>query len=310
MTANFFSALCLDPDDDEDVPNMPTASTPTKKHASKRKGRKGTSGKDVVMELVTGLATLSSDITNEDFSLNKEGLKMQAQEKKCTSTLENKGKLASTDMEHEKTVGSLVDVTKTAASGTETNTKQSTVYLKWPLVWIDLEMTGLDLEKDRILEIACIITDGKLQKMIEGPDLIINQAEELLASMGDWCQTHHTANGLVEGVRKSKVTEQEAEQEVVDFVRRHTGQVQPLLAGNSVYVDFMFLRKYMPNLASLFPHVVVDVSSIKALCLRWFPKDAERAPVKKKQHRALEDIKESIAELRYMQKTIFKESKR
>eukprot|EP00249_Psilotum_nudum_P012036 c23546_g1_i1 orf=421-1449(+) len=182
--------------------------------------------------------------------------------------------------------------------------------LRWPLVWIDLEMTGLDIEKDRILEIACIVTDGKLVQMVEGPDLIINQSEEHLASMGEWCQIHHTASGLVEGVRKSKITEQEAEKQVLEFVHQHMGRVQPLLAGNSVYVDFMFLQKYMPNLAAVFSHVLVDVSSVKALCLRWFPKDAERAPVKRKQHRALEDIKESIAELKYMQKAIFKDTRR
>ncbi|KAH7373565.1 hypothetical protein KP509_17G062800 [Ceratopteris richardii] len=184
--------------------------------------------------------------------------------------------------------------------------------LKWPLVWIDLEMTGLDLEKDRILEIACIITDGKLQETFEGPDLIIHQNEQLLTSMGEWCQTHHAANGLIEAVRNSKITEKEAEDQVIDFVRKHTRNEAkpPLLAGNCVYVDLMFLKKYMPQLASLFPHRVVDVSSINALCRRWFPKDAERAPIKKKSHRAMDDIKESIAELKYMQKTIFKQSKK
>uniref|UniRef100_A0A0D6R4J7 Exonuclease domain-containing protein n=1 Tax=Araucaria cunninghamii TaxID=56994 RepID=A0A0D6R4J7_ARACU len=182
--------------------------------------------------------------------------------------------------------------------------------LKRPLVWIDLEMTGLDVGKDRILEIACVITDGKLFEMVEGPDLIINQPEECLTNMGEWCQEHHTASGLVEEVRQSQVTEKEAEQKVLEFVKKHTGHVQPLLAGNSVYMDFMFLRKYMPNLAEAFSHVVVDVSSIRALCCRWYPKDAEKAPVKKKSHRALEDIKESIIELKYMKQTIFKGQRR
>lgn len=182
--------------------------------------------------------------------------------------------------------------------------------LKRPLVWIDLEMTGLDVEKDKILEIACIITDGKLFEMVEGPDLIINQSEEYLVNMGEWCQEHHTASGLVEEVRKSNITEKDAEQQVLEFVKKHTGPVQPLLAGNSVYMDFMFLRKYMPNLAEAFSHVVVDVSSIRALCCRWYPKDADRAPAKKKSHRALEDIKESITELKYMKQTIFKSYRR
>eukprot|EP01018_Ginkgo_biloba_P017775 Gb_26034 [translate_table: standard] len=186
--------------------------------------------------------------------------------------------------------------------------EEPSVSLEEPLVWIDLEMTGLDIEKDRILEIACIITDRNLVETIEGPDLIINQTMECLESMGEWCQKHHAASGLVEGVQKSKVTEQEAEQQVIEFVKRHIGTTQPLLAGNSVYVDFMFLKKYMPNLASLFSHVIVDVSSIKALCFRWYRKDAARAPRKKKSHRALDDVKESIAELKYLRKAIFKNS--
>ncbi|KAH9327644.1 hypothetical protein KI387_007822, partial [Taxus chinensis] len=180
--------------------------------------------------------------------------------------------------------------------------------LSMPLVWIDLEMTGLRVEEDRILEIACIITDGRLVKTVEGPDLIISQSEECLARMGEWCQNHHSANGLVKAVQKSRVTEQEAENQVLEFVKQHTGTTPPLLAGNSVYVDFTFLKKYMPNLAAIFSHVLVDVSSIKALCFRWYPKDAKNAPAKKKTHRALDDIKESIAELKYLQKTIFKAS--
>ncbi|GLJ04749.1 hypothetical protein SUGI_0002550 [Cryptomeria japonica] len=182
--------------------------------------------------------------------------------------------------------------------------------LSMPLVWIDLEMTGLRIEEDRILEIACIITDGRLVKRVEGPDLIINQSDQCLARMGEWCQNQHSASGLVDAVRKSRVTEQEAEQQVLEFVKQHISTTPPPLAGNSVYVDFMFLKKYMPNLAAFFSHILVDVSSIKALCFRWYPKDAKNAPVKKKTHRALDDIKESIAELEYLQKTIFKASQR
>lgn len=182
--------------------------------------------------------------------------------------------------------------------------------LKRPLVWIDLEMTGLKVEEDRILEIACIVTDGELDKTVEGPDLIINQSEECLARMNDWCRDHHFASGLVEEVRKSKVTEQEAEQQVIEFVKKYTTHALPSLAGNSVYMDFMFLKKYMPNLADLFSHVLVDVSSIRALCYRWYPKDAENVPPKKQLHRAMDDIKESITELKYLRKTIFKASRR
>ncbi|KAG6542639.1 hypothetical protein Mapa_015970 [Marchantia paleacea] len=179
-----------------------------------------------------------------------------------------------------------------------------------PLVWIDLEMTGLDLERDRILEIACIITDGKLETIIEGPDLIIHQPENALVEMNEWCQAHHTASGLVEGVRKSTITEQKAEEQVLDFVNQYVSPGKAYIAGNSVYVDLQFIRKYMPKLAEIFSHVVVDVSSVRALCVRWYPQDADRAPEKKKNHRALDDIKESIAELKYMKTAIFKKPKK
>ncbi|CAH1417988.1 unnamed protein product [Lactuca virosa] len=178
-----------------------------------------------------------------------------------------------------------------------------------PLVWIDLEMTGLNIEVDRILEIACVITDGKLTISVEGPDLVIHQTKECLEKMGEWCQDHHAASGLTERVIQSSISEKEAEQQVVDFVKKHVGTYTPLLAGNSIYVDFLFLKKYMPNLASLFSHVVVDVSSIKALCLRWFPRDNKKAPKKENKHRAMDDIKESIAELKYYKENVFKSSK-
>lgn len=188
---------------------------------------------------------------------------------------------------------------------------EEVVRMRMPLVWIDLEMSGLEIEKDRILEIACIVTDGKLEKMVEGPDIVISQPEEILEGMGEWCQEHHAASGLTESVRASTVTEAQAEQEVLEFVRKHTrgNSGQPLLAGNSVYVDLKFMKKYMPTLSAEFSHVLVDVSSIRALCVRWYPREAEKQPSKKQQHRSLEDIKESIAELKYLRRTIFKQPK-
>ncbi|XP_028200151.1 oligoribonuclease-like isoform X2 [Glycine soja] len=152
---------------------------------------------------------------------------------------------------------------------------------KLPLVWIDLEMTGLNIEVDRILEIACIITDGNLTKTVEGPDLVIHQTKECLDRMGEWCQSHHAASGLTKKVLKSTISEGEAEE-----------------------------QKYMPKLASLFSHVLVDVSSVKALCIRWYPKDQKRAPSKLNRHRALDDIRESIEELRYYKANIFKPKSR
>ncbi|XP_004491197.1 oligoribonuclease [Cicer arietinum] len=175
-----------------------------------------------------------------------------------------------------------------------------------PLVWIDLEMTGLNIEVDRILEIACIITDGNLAKSVEGPDLVIHQTKECLDAMGEWCQSHHAASGLTKKVLQSTVSEREAEKQVIEFVKRHIGTYTPLLAGNSIYVDFQYLKKYMPELAGIFSHVVVDVSSISALCIRWYPKDQKKAPSKENRHRALDDIRESIEELRYYKANIFK----
>ncbi|GKV01191.1 hypothetical protein SLEP1_g13766 [Rubroshorea leprosula] len=180
---------------------------------------------------------------------------------------------------------------------------------KLPLVWIDLEMTGLNVEVDRILEIACIITDGNLTKSVEGPDLVIHQSKECLDGMGEWCQNHHAASGLTKKVLHSTITEREAEKQVIDFVKKHVSEHTPPLAGNSVYVDLIFLKKYMPNLASLFSHVLVDVSSVKALCARWYPRDHKRAPVKKNNHRALDDIRESIKELKYYKEKIFRAKK-
>ncbi|KAL3517921.1 hypothetical protein ACH5RR_020510 [Cinchona calisaya] len=180
---------------------------------------------------------------------------------------------------------------------------------KLPLVWIDLEMTGLNVEIDRILEIACVITDGSLTKSIEGPDLIIHQEKDCLDRMGEWCKEHHAASGLTDKVLISTTNECEAEKQVVEFVKKNVGTHTPLLAGNSVYVDFLFLKKYMPELAGLFSHVLVDVSSIKALCLRWYPRDNKKAPRKENKHRAMDDIKESIAELKYYKENIFKASK-
>ncbi|KFK32442.1 hypothetical protein AALP_AA6G242200 [Arabis alpina] len=177
---------------------------------------------------------------------------------------------------------------------------------KQPLVWIDLEMTGLNIEVDRILEIACIITDGTLTNSVEGPDLVVHQTKDCMDQMGDWCQTHHAASGLTKKVLLSTISERQAEQEVIEFVRKHVGSENPLLAGNSVYVDYLFLKKYMPDLAALFPHVLVDVSSVKALCFRWFPREKRRAPAKKNTHRAMDDIRESIKELKYYKETIFK----
>ncbi|KAH6828329.1 Polynucleotidyl transferase [Perilla frutescens var. hirtella] len=204
----------------------------------------------------------------------------------------------------------LEDGTLLEKENADLQTRETTVGdYRMPLVWIDLEMTGLNIEVDRILEIACVITDGNLNKLVEGPDLVIHQSKECLDKMGEWCQEHHGESGLTERVLQSTISEQEAEKEVIEFVKRHVdiSTHTALIAGNSVYMDLLFIRKYMPDLAALFSHVTVDVSSVKALCLRWYPRERKKAPQKENKHRAMDDIKESIAELKFYKEHIFKQ---
>jgi oligoribonuclease len=145
-------------------------------------------------------------------------------------------------------------------------------------------MTGLDLKKDHIIEIAVIITDGHLNIIAEGPNLIIHQPKSLLDSMDSWCQQHHGESGLTKAVLESKLTMSEAEQQILDFIKQYipTPKIAPL-AGNSVYVDRLFLRKDMPILESYLHYRIVDVSSIKELIKRWYPNLS--IPKKQEQHR-------------------------
>ncbi|XP_057677618.1 small fragment nuclease isoform X3 [Corythoichthys intestinalis] len=156
------------------------------------------------------------------------------------------------------------------------------------MVWVDLEMTGLDIENDKIIEMACIITDSNLNILAEGPNLIINQPDELLESMSEWCKEHHGKSGLTQAVRQSNVTLEQAENEFLSFVVQHTPPGQCPLAGNSVHADKRFLDKYMPKFMNHLHYRIIDVSTIKEIC------------------RALEDIRESINELKYYRASIFK----
>ncbi|XP_076017409.1 small fragment nuclease [Genypterus blacodes] len=174
------------------------------------------------------------------------------------------------------------------------------------MVWVDLEMTGLDIEKDEIIEMACIITDSELNVLAEGPNLIINQSDELLDGMSDWCKEHHGKSGLTRAVRDSKITLQQAEYEFLSFIRQHTPPGQCPLAGNSVHADKKFLDKYMPQFMYHLHYRIIDVSTIKELCRRWFPQDYKMAPQKKASHRALDDIQESIRELQFYRANVFK----
>ncbi|XP_054481517.1 small fragment nuclease [Anoplopoma fimbria] len=184
----------------------------------------------------------------------------------------------------------------------------SSIAMSQRMVWVDLEMTGLDIEKDQIIEMACIITDSNLNILAEGPNLIINQPNELLEGMSEWCKEHHGKSGLTQAVQDSKITLEQAEYEFLSFVRQHTPPGQCPLAGNSVHADKRFLDKYMPQFMYHLHYRIIDVSTIKELCRRWFPEEYKMVPHKKAAHRALGDIQESIKELQNYRVNVFKAS--
>lgn len=166
------------------------------------------------------------------------------------------------------------------------------------LVWIDLEMTGLDPEKCVIVEIATIITEGDLTLVAEGPCLTIHQPEAALLAMEPIVTEMHTKSGLIERIRESVVTLEEAAHATRDFIAEHTQPKSAPLCGNSVWKDKQFLEKYMQEVCDLLHYRLVDVSTMKELVRRWYP-PSFRAPRKREVHRALDDIRESIEELRW-----------
>lgn len=174
------------------------------------------------------------------------------------------------------------------------------------LVWLDMEMTGLDAERERVIEMAVILTDGQLNEIAVGPDLVIHQSDEILAAMDDWNKKHHGGSGLVERVKSSTVSEADAEAETMAFINEHVAaKERPVLAGNSIHQDRRFIRRYMPTLEKRLHYRMVDVSTIKELGRRWFPQIVARQPIKNETHRALDDIRESIDELRYYKTHLF-----
>lgn len=174
------------------------------------------------------------------------------------------------------------------------------------LVWMDLEMTGLDLARERIIEVATVITDGELNVVAEGPDLVVHQPDSLLAAMDDWNTRHHRESGLTEAVRRSSLNEAEAEAETLRFIAAHCEKGTAPLAGNSVHTDRWFLKSQMPSLEAWLHYRNVDVSTLKELARRWSPGAFARRPSKKGNHRAREDILESIEELRYYREVLFR----
>ena len=173
------------------------------------------------------------------------------------------------------------------------------------LVWIDLEMTGLDPERDVILEVASIITDDALREVAVGPELAIAATPAQLDSMDEWNQTHHGASGLIARVRRSPHSMADAERLTLDFVRQHVEADAAPLCGNSIWQDRRFLARHMPALEGHLHYRNIDVSSIKELARRWRPGLAEGF-VKKNAHRALADIRESIAELAHYREHFFR----
>ena len=166
------------------------------------------------------------------------------------------------------------------------------------LVWIDLEMTGLDPDRDRIIEIATVVTDGNLRILAEGPAIAIRQPQAALEGMDEWNRTTHGASGLLERVRRSEVTTAEAELVTLDFLRQHAEPGASPMCGNSICQDRRFLAREMPALEKFFHYRNLDVSSVKELARRWAP-EVFAGLRKGSTHLALEDILESIRELEY-----------
>ena len=172
------------------------------------------------------------------------------------------------------------------------------------MVWLDLEMTGLDPDLEVIIEIASLVTDHDLNVLAEGPYLAIHQSDEILGRMDAWNQKHHNASGLVERVRKSRVTTEEASRQTLKFIKQYCPENTAPLCGNSITQDRKFLAKYMDELHEYLHYRSVDVTSIKELVRRWYP-DGPKLPKKSDSHMALTDVRESLSELVFYRKEYF-----
>ena len=169
------------------------------------------------------------------------------------------------------------------------------------LIWIDLEMTGLDSERERIIEIATVVTDANLNVLAEGPSLVVHQQDTLLDAMDEWNRNQHGGSGLTQLVRNSQISEAQASAATIDFLRQWVPAGASPMCGNSIGQDRRFLVRYMPELAAFFHYRNLDVSTLKELVRRWKP-ELENGFVKKGSHLAMDDVYDSIAELAYYRK--------
>jgi oligoribonuclease len=174
------------------------------------------------------------------------------------------------------------------------------------LVWLDLEMTGLDVERHTIVEIALIVTDAQLEPVDDGLDVVIHQDADALAGMDDFVRKMHTKSGLLEAIGRSDVSLAAAHARALDYLRAHVGAPGTApLCGNSIGTDRRFLDRYMHDLDTYLHYRSIDVSSLKELCRRWYPEVYAKRPNKAETHRALDDIRESIEELRFYREQLF-----
>ena len=178
------------------------------------------------------------------------------------------------------------------------------------IIWMDLEMTGLDPATQVIVEIATLVTDDELNIVEEGPDLVIFQPEEALAAMDEFVTNMHTVSGLLPEIKASTISHDEAMRRTLEFIQKHSPEPGKVpLAGNSIGTDRRFLAKYMPDIENWLHYRCIDVSSVKELVKRWYPGLEHARPGKGGTHRAMDDIRESVAELRFYREKAFREPK-
>lgn len=175
------------------------------------------------------------------------------------------------------------------------------------LVWLDLEMTGLEPDRHAIVEIATLVTDDDLEIVAEGPDLVVHQPPDVMAAMDDFVRAMHTKSGLLPKIEASTISLADAGAQTLAFIKEHVAEPRTVpLCGNSIGTDRRFLAKYLPEIEDFLHYRSIDVSTVKELTRRWYPETLRKRPEKEGRHRALDDVKESVDELRFYRDTVFK----